>query len=289
MMKIKSLGLTNIKKIFLFVVLAALFSLSAFAIEVTNPALGSSSANRGDTVSTTFTIKNTDPANNLTITQITSTADSKYNITFTTSTPITIQPNSSTTVTIQGDIPKDLDAVNSNYEEAAMNIGTLTVSGTLGGSSVSKTATITMQAENNLRIKKFRLRTETSSKSMDDGDTFKNVRPGDEFTYEAEIENRYSSSEDVEFDTVYISVESENSDVDVDEEDDEIDSLGADEEDTVSGSITVEEEADKDATITVTIHGTDENGALHGQKIEFRLDVNRLTHDLKIRKIAVSP
>ena len=192
-------------------------------------------------------------------------------------------------MTIQGYIPTDLDAIDSNYKEAAINIGSLTVSGTLSGNSVSQTASITMRAENNLKIKRFRLKTDMTSKTIGDGDTFKNVRPGDEIEYEVEISNSYSRSEDIDFETVYIKVETENSDVDIDEEDDEIDSLGAYETEIASGSIIIEEEADNDAIITVLVYGKDENGALHGEKMEFKLDITRLTHDLQIRKIIVNP
>lgn len=276
--------------LFMFVVLAALLSVSAFAdVEVSSPALGSSSADREETVSTTFTIKNTDPTYDLILTgdKITSTADAKYSINFT-NVPATIAPNATATVTITGYVPADLDAVDSSYQEAAMPIGSLTVTGTLNSAAVSKNADMTMQAENNARIEKLRVEKDGSRKSIDDGDTFKNIRPGDSLTYELEIGNHYSNNEDVEMD-ISIEIDSSNSDVEIDEEDDEIDDLGAEEEDTVTGEFIVEEEADSDATITVIVSATDKNGAKHGEKLDFKLDINRLTHEIQIRRLLISP
>lgn len=282
------------KRIGLFVMLIALFALSATAIQVGSPTIGAEKQDRIVNVTSTFTITN-NATTTMTNIGVVATADTKYSIVVS-GVPASIGPGASASVTITGTIPLSHPGVDAaSLEEKALKIGTLTVTGTTSASE-SATVDINMQAVNQFRIKKARIECSTKSQSLDDGDRIENLKPGDDCTLEIEVENEFDDTDtdnkkigDIAFDSVDISVDSSDSDIDVNE-DDSIDDLDASDEDSMTVDLEIDDEAD-DGTISVEIRATarDENGALHGEMIDFRLEVDRLTHDVQIRRIELSP
>jgi len=94
---------------------------------------------------------------------------------------------------------------------------------------------------------------------------------------------------DVSFDTVDIKLDSSDSDIDVDEDDD-IDGLDAGDEDSITADMEIDDEADDGSvSIDVRISSRDDNGALHGEQLDFRLEIERLSHDVQIRQISLTP
>lgn len=285
------------KRIAILIMVIALLAMSATALQVGSPSMGNDKNDRIKNVATTFTIRNTD--NSTTLTGITYSAgggaeNSKYALSFTG--PTSLTPGQTGTVTVNGTIPLDHPGVDSDLEEKALKIGTVTVTGTLGSTTDSATSDILMQAINQLRIKKARIECETKSQSLDDGDRVKNLKPGNDCTLEIEVENEFDDNDannqkigDISFDTIDFSVDSSDSDVDVDEDDD-LDNLDAGDEDSVTLDLEIDDEAD-DGTITVDIRisGRDDNGALHGESMDVRLEIERLSHDIQLRRIEVSP
>ncbi len=125
------------KKLLLVLAILSFCMSTASALQISTPTL---SGERNANVSTTVTITNDGSAvvSNL---QLTSTADSKYNIRFE-NIPQSIAPSQSAIVTIKGSIPKD-------FEAGKKSIGTITVTSTVVSNiPVSNTSTNTSNTTN---------------------------------------------------------------------------------------------------------------------------------------------
>jgi hypothetical protein len=282
-----------------FVVLALLVAMVAGAVyadvSVTSATLGSDNQERGVTVSDTFTIKN-NFNESITINAITNSADSKYSLNATGIVlPKVLATGASVSVTLNGFVSLDHDAVDDDLDEVAINIGSISVDYTKGGSPASSGASVTMQAENKLTFKDADIEisgdeTDKTS-SIDDGDEY-DIDPGDDIQITTEVENEFSDSkdEDFEFDTVKVKVEiDDDGDFDIDDDSDSF-SLDAEDEETSIFDITVEDDAeDTNHNAELSVAGTDENGAKHGELIKFDLNVEREKNDVRIKRFEVSP
>lgn len=276
----------------LLVVIMASF---ASALTVSDVNIGGSNQDRIANVQSTFTITN-DATASVTVNTPTHTADnSKYNIRFSGQTfPLTINAAESKTVTVTADIPLDFDAVDSNtLDDTGFVIGQLTVATTTG---VSGTADISMQATNQLEVKDVNIECDGITESIDDGDEVENLRPDMSCSVEVEVENKFRENDvnsqrigDVEFDTIRVEMTSDEEGLDC-EDDDDIDGLDADDEDTVTLECEIEEDADDGkAGVDIRVSGFDENGALHGEEINFKLEVDREKHDLIFKSASANP
>jgi len=283
------------KKLIVLTLMIALLALSAQAMTISSPVIGDDDQDRVVNVSKTFTVTNDDAVNALTNVQFSSTAPSEYNVLFSPSSIATIAPSSSETVTVTVTIPDDHDGIDSNFEETALIVGQIKGTGTLSGNQDSGSADLRVQAVNHLRIDKVRVQCDSRTKSIDDGNKVDNILPGEDCNIEIEIENRFDDRNDdgekisdIKFRDVNVRMDSNNGDVDVDI-DDEPSDIDPEDQDTVEGTIEVDEEANRDARITIEVEAIDDNGAKHGEKLEFEIEVKRLTHDVKIRQADVNP
>lgn len=287
------------RKIALVMMLIAMLAVSASAVSVSSPTLGDDRQDRVKDVQTTFTITNDDTNNKMTNIQVSFSGGaeaSKYALGVS-SVAAEIDPSQSDTVTLNGTIPLDHPGVDSDdLDEKALKVGTITVTGTVNGSQVTGKADVMMQAVNQFRIKKTRVDCGSNSESVDDGDEVKNLKPGDDCTVEIEVENQFDDDDrdnlkigDIEFTRITARIDTSDSDVDIDEDDD-LDDLDPNDEDTITADIEIDDDADDgNIRIEVRITATDENGALHGEALDFTLEVDRLTHDVKIRNMDLSP
>lgn len=294
------------KKILLLALMLSLFLVLAVganaALTVSNVALGSTSQERNKNVSQSFTLTITNTENdNVTITSITPSSDAKFKLNLTglpSSTVVANGTSASVTVTFSALVTKDFDAVDSTGVAKAIQVGTFTVSGTkLGSSITSSSATVTMQAENRLKIRKGKVKITSSDgstreKTVNEGTKVTNVRPGDNLRFEFTIENKFSGNGefDLDMDDVDVSLEtSDSSNYDFDEETDSL-SINADDEDVATFTVDVEDDADRGTdSFTVIATGKDDNGALHGEKIRFDLEVEREQNDLVFRRADLTP
>lgn len=297
--------------IFVLLALTLLMTVSVSALQVSVPTIGDDRQDREKNISTTFTVTNngTTTLNGITFTH---TAATKFNIRFSPTVLNLSVGEESPPVTITGDIPTDFNAVESNkaasdyLKEKAFIIGQLTAS----ASGQSATADIKMQAVNQLEIKKATLecsaRGETSAigsvrKSVDDGDRVKDLKPDMACSVRVEVENNFPEDDDedelgndkrigdIEFDTADVTVEIDDRDFDVDEEEN-ADGLGANDEDEVNVDFDIDEDvSDGTYKMLIFLEGRDENNAIHGEKFEIRLEVDRLNHDVQIRSLGVNP
>jgi len=284
------------KKLTLFVLLTALLAIGASAIQISSPTLGGEKQDRVSNVATTFTVTNNETValTNIQFSFSGGAENTKYALAVTG--PANLSAGASGTYTINGTVPLDFSGVDAtSLEEQSLKIGVLTVSGTAGASQTAS-SDIMMQAANRLSINKVRIECDTKSQSIDDGDRVKNLKPGQSCTLEIEVENEFDDDDrnnlkigDIAFDTIDIRLDSSDSDVEVDEEDD-LDDLDANDKDSVTADIESDEEADDGSvTISLQVTGRDENGALHGEDLEFRLDITRLSHDVQITNMDLTP
>ncbi|MCX6708199.1 MAG: hypothetical protein NTW67_00920 [Candidatus Woesearchaeota archaeon] len=285
------------KKIALFVLLIALFALGASAMQISSPSLGGENQDRIK-VQSTFTITNNNSAaiSNIAISAGGGAENSKYAFGFT-NVPASLAAGASATVTINGTIPLDHPGVDStDLKIKALKVGIITVSGTIGSASDSASADVMMQAVNQLAIKKARIDCNDKSQSLTDGDRVKNLKPGYECTLEVQVENNFDDSDsnslkigDISFSSVDVNIDSSSNDLDIDDPD-SIDDLAGNDDDAVTSTIQIDEEA-SDGTISLDIRvsGRDDNGALHGEAITAKMEVKRLTHDVQLRRIELSP
>jgi len=285
------------KQITILVILMALLAIGASALQVNGPTIGGLNQDRIKNVVTTFTFVNNNSAamTGITYAAGSGAADAKYAMIF--SGPSNLTAGATGTVTINSTIPLDHPGVDPvDLVEKAVKIGTVTVSGTVSGSTDTASADIYMQALNQLRVKKTRVDCDTKSQSVKDGDKIKNLKPGDVCTMEIEVENQFNTNDrnsqrigDVKFDTIDVNIDSTSSDVDVDSGD-SIDDLSAGDQDSVTSDVTIDSEASEGTnTVSIRVEGHDENGALHGEALDVRFEVKRLTHDLQIRRIELLP
>ncbi|VVB81131.1 Uncharacterised protein [uncultured archaeon] len=285
------------KKIALFVLMIALLAIGASALQVSSPTFGGTTQDRV-AVQTTFTITNNNTAtlSNIAVSAGGGAENSKYALAFT-NVPASLAAGASATVTVNGTIPLDHPGVDAATLVAqALKIGSITVTGNVGSSSDSASADVMMQAVDQLKIKKARIDCGDKSQSLTDGDRVKNLKPDYACTLEIQVENNFDSNDryyqkigDISFTTVDVKIDSSSSDIDYDDPD-TIDDLAANDNDAVSTDITIDEAA-SDGTISldITVSGRDDNGALHGEKRNVKLEVKRLTHDIQIKRIDVSP
>lgn len=281
------------KKLLIFAMLIVSLATIANAMTLNQVTIGDDDQDRVHDVTGTLRVTNTDNSTDLTNVALSSSAPSSYNVRF--SGPGTVAAGTTESYTVTIDIPDDHDSVDDDLDEAALKVGQITVTGDLGASTDQGSADLYVQAVNKLRIDKVRVVCDTKSKSVDDGDSVDDILPGQECTVEINVENNFDDSSDngekivdVEFNSMRFTIDSSNSDVDVDMDDD-FDDLGPAENDDATATIEVDEEADRDADIDLEVYAIDENGAKHGEKLSFQLEVKRLTHDVQISQVQVSP
>ncbi|PIN74471.1 hypothetical protein COV18_07505 [Candidatus Woesearchaeota archaeon CG10_big_fil_rev_8_21_14_0_10_37_12] len=294
------------RKIVTTLLFIALFAVAATALEVTSPLMGNDRHDRLSGVETTFTVRNSNASGNLTNIQVTFTAgaeNAKYALqVIPLSLPSQLTPGETASLRLNGTIPLDHPGVNpSTLNEESIVIGQVTVTGILNGTQISQSANVFMQAVNQLRVKKVRVDCDNGkSKSLDDGDKMDQLRPGDKCTIEVEIENRFDDDDrqdslgrdlkigDLDIERLLVDFDLSNQDFDIDEDDDP-DEIGPNDEETVTFELEIDTEADGSASADIRVSGTDENGAIHGESLSIRFEVERLSHDVQIRSLRLTP
>ncbi len=271
-------------------VLMILAVVNATALQISSVKLGDDKTERGKNITATFTITN-DAAFNITNVQISTTATSDKNITFS-GAPVNLTAGQSATVSMTGKIPLNLDAVDKNFESKPVIIGTMTATAQGSGQTVtSNVVNIEMQAENRLSINDLTFFINGESERTSNNDKIDGIKPGDKLSLEVQLKNKFSDNtdKDLDIEDVQVNIHIDDSDFDVDEDED-VGDLGPKDEDQVSFDFDVDTDVD-DGTykLIITTSGRDTNGALHGEKNELRLKIERNTHDITIRQAGISP
>jgi hypothetical protein len=266
---------------------------------VTNLQLGSETQKRNETLTGTLTVTNTGTENLTAFSLSTTTAigsfkTTDYNITAT-NVPTTLNAGASATINIEAKIPFSHPAIDSTtFEKKALHVGTLTFSGTAGSTTITQPSTISIQARNKLKIDKVRLTIGGTSKSLNDGDDFKKIKPLDQFEVTVTMENDYSDNENVDMPDVEVRIFTDDNDFSYDEnEKDDVDSNDKTEF-TGFDSDEIDIDADDNIKLTVTAfgtadHGTGIVGGLHGDKAEITLKIDREKNEFIIRSPVLFP
>ncbi len=284
--------ITSLTMLLVFVMVLAV---GASALQISTATIGNEDQDRVDNMSTTITVTN-DGTTALTGVNMQFIGDSKYNVRFDPAT-FNLAVSGQQIVTVTGDIPLNFDAVvkqssDSNFlDETPFKIGTVKAYTT----GVDATADLNMQAVNQLKIKKVTAVCEDKTERLKDGETFEELSPDMQCSITIEFENTFNDNDrddlrigDVEFDPLYIEVESTDSDLDLDEDDDT--SLNADDKDEMSFEFQLEEDVDEGKyPVEIRVYAIDENDAYHGEMWTVKFEVDRMKHDIKIKSASLSP
>jgi translation elongation factor EF-1beta len=214
--------------------------------------------------------------------------------------PTNISNNTQIKLKITSKVPEDLDAVDSDFNEVAFDIGdfTLNINGndpvnTTTPVSVSNFFPIHMQRENQLTISNFDalINNKDTESNIGNNDKISDLKPGDSVELSITLDNDYSSREDVSIDDVEIDIICDE-DQDLDFSDDNVDvgDIDANEDSDETINFDIEEDAIQDTiACTLTAIGTDVNGAVHGEVINFDIEITRDSHDIVIKEVRITP
>jgi len=284
------------KKLLLLVLFSLILAAGASALQVTSGIIGGESQDRIANSSTSITVTN-DGTAALTGVQMTFAGDSKYAVHFEPAT-FNLNAGSSQTVTVYGNIPLTFDGVvkttsDANYlKETPFKIGT--VKAAVG--TTEATADLNMRAVNQIEIKKVTVQCGDASKRLDNGESLEGLSPDTACSITIEVENNFDDNDnndlligDIEFDPIYVEVESTDSDFDLDEDDD-IGSLAGGDKDSITFDFTIEDDTPEGKyPVIVRVYGTDDNSAFHGAIMTVKLEVERLKHDLQLKATSINP
>ncbi len=187
-------------------------------------------------------------------------------------------------------VPQQLDAVNNALSPTAFTVASLTFSAIPTTTTVPVTATtaLDVRAENNLRIKSLKVRFGDQSDTVSNGDTVQDMKPGNTVELEIQVENRFRAREDVTIEDIEVNAIS-GSNLDIDEFAD-VGDLAVEETETVTLTSVIDSDAD-DGTfdVEITVDGTDEFGARHGEKWIIGFEVKRKSHEIEITGLTLDP
>jgi uncharacterized membrane protein len=128
-------------------------------------------------------------------------------------------------------------------------------------------------------------------RSLRRGDVYSSdiIKAGADVKFTVYVRNNFGSIDDIEIDDVNLDIQS-SGDLDVDESD-SMNDLQYGDKDQVSFSSTIPTDAEDGDTydITVRASGRDQNGALHSDTYNARIEVSRPAHEITIKNILLSP
>lgn len=187
------------------------------------------------------------------------------------------------TLKVTARVPESLDAV----DESTLNENSFQVADISCSGGVSETLEI--RRMNMLEIDEIEADFGTDIETLnDDGDELEDLDAGDTLSLEVFIDNLYDNDDNVDIDTD-VTIECD-SDIDVDDESDNVE-IGADDKDSVIFDLTLDEDDVTDSTYTcvITVTGTDDFGAIHGEEWTIKLDVSKENYEVKVKEMSLSP
>jgi len=205
----------------------------------------------------------------------------------------TLNSGDSISVNLRSRISEKLDAANeSNFKLVAPDIVQVIFSGTLANGTLTQTSTIIkMQRKNQLIIKDIDVCVETDCEDVGNGEKIDNIVPGDRVEFEITVENLYSTRSDEDLDIEDIDLEFDIDEDDFSEDDSQdIGDLGPRDEETHVFTFDIPDDIDSSVyDVILTLVGKDEHGAAHADFAEFKLDIDRKSHDVQIKRVVANP
>ncbi len=249
-------------------------------------------ARRNSSRSATFTITN-DGNGDLTGVTLTSTAASKYNVSFNKTSAFNLNVGESEAMTVTVFIPADEQTTNHS-------IGSIVVNSNEANLTV---ATISIDVRGGLIIEDFDVRVyykygENDGKSdvhqgvknAEKLDYEDGVRPGSELKFDIDVENTFSTDEDIDIEDVRITITIEEieEDGDLDEESQEFDlEAGESERFTIFFEIPLEVE-EGDYNIIIEVEGEDTEGTEHRVEWNLEMQLEKERRNIIIRDVSLS-
>lgn len=201
------------------------------------------------------------------------------------------------TIRLTSMVPANLDAIDpADLQQKSFKVATMTFKAVDPANPSLVLASglgpfdLFIQRENNLDIDNIDAEINGAArKSIDNGDDIEDLSPGDHISIEVELRSRFDDSDEVDIENIVADLDVDTNDFDIDDKSLDFD-LSPDDEESDTFQVDVEEDAD-DGTgrFDLTVSGTDENGALHGEAITFRGKVERKSHDIVIRSAVLNP
>ncbi len=245
----------------------------------------STTSKPGDSFSLAFTVSNA--TNNLTGLTLSQSGLSNFGINFSVNgvptNSFSLNMGETKNIVVNGKIPKNINTRQSPF------VGTITIS---GSSITTKSITLSVNAEGQLEFDNVKAVVDGKNKSLDDGDTIKDVLPGSKVEIKGDVLNTYTNDQDIVIEdvTVTITIEGIDDDDDLEEEID-VGDIDADDKESFKYTFEIPDDVDDgDYDVTILVEGEDENGAKHA--VEWKnivLSVEKDKHDIWITKAVVSP
>jgi len=276
--------------LFLVVLLSTISS--AVALELPSSlALGGPSQERNTEFSVDFKIKN-DGATPITNIDLQNTLTQLQDLEFT-NVPTSLEAGEESIVKLTAKLARDFDAVDDDLVEKAFDIGIISIS---ADGITTETIPVTAQAVNKVRVKDFDLLIDDENHNIRNGNTI-DVEANKAIEFVLEVRNDFNdgpkSAEPLGLADVDMKIRFE---IVVDEDDEGEIIVGRRHKTTLLAEETdelfVEAEIDRRARgtydLVAWIEGTDDNGARHGETIEFTLSIDRKRHEIEIDDVIVS-
>ena len=187
-------------------------------------------------------------------------------------------------------VPPRLSAIDSNFVRLTPTVATLAFSATpaVSGGTITGNSLLSLQAENNLKLKNVKIKHGDKSQTVRDGDTVQKLKAGEKVTLEIEVESRFTDKENVKINGVTVRAKSD-SNIDINE-DESVNDLSGNDKDTVKLESTISDTADDGTSdVIITVAGIDEFGAKHGEKMTVRFEVKRNSHEISIASLSLNP
>jgi len=242
--------------------------------------LGTISQN--STQTTTFLITNNGNTP-LTNVEVSSNAASKYNVTFNQTTVGTLAVNESRTISLNTTIP---------YTESA---GTKTLGNIYVSSTEYNASSFLLKAavSGRLEIDDLDIKVDDKTDSnVEDGEKIgEKAKSESEIEFKIKIKNKFTDEEDIEIEDIVatITIEEIDDGDDLEEDSSEFDLKAEDSERvTVKFELPLEVE-EGDYNVLIHVEGEDDNGVDHEIYWEIELEVEKESHEIKIRKFSASP
>jgi len=230
----------------------------------------------GQSFSQTFTVQNTGTLD-LSGIAVAHVGLSNFNISYNT-TPFDLTLSEpSRTITITGNIPKDINTKFSPFT------GVFNAS----NAQVSEGLTIQVEAQSMLKIEDLDFVVDDDTKSVSDGTTVSDVRPSDRVIIEGKIRNLFRDVEgfDIDIEDVEITITIDGIDDGKDlDENERVGRIKENKRDDFRIDFKIPEDADEEKyDVLIEVEGDDDNGAFHYTTLTAFIDVERKSHELDIR------
>ncbi|MDO8642118.1 MAG: hypothetical protein Q7R76_00805 [Candidatus Woesearchaeota archaeon] len=200
-------------------------------------------------------------------------------------------------VSVEAIIAEHLPAVDADHNVRQWTIGTVTVTPTDRAVSVTDArnanapALVKMQAQNMLEVKKIEVCATGATercKRYDKGDTVENLKPNDKLAITVIVENNFDDKSNLDMDGKVEIDTDDTSVIDLDVNDEE-DTVETNTETEFELSAAIENDADGTGTLQITVGGTDDNDAFHGEKWDLKFKVEREAHEISLSTLQLTP